>query len=106
MIVRVNFTVFLCSCNALSLISIADPFLLARPNLLFTGLKLNVLGYTWLHCQAPQFFDESEVGDLIKTLVQHPVSNSWCDVVKCYYRDPQMCQKSVRHLRIMCARWV
>ena len=69
MIILVKFIVFLCLCNVLSPISIADPFLLPRPNLLFTGLKLNVIGYTWLHCQVPQVFDESEVGDLIKTLV-------------------------------------
>ena len=69
MIILVKFIVFLCLCNVLSPISIADPFLLPRPNLLFTGLKLNVIGYTWLHCQVSQVFDESEVGDLIKTLV-------------------------------------
>lgn len=62
MIILVKFTIFLCLCNVLSLISIADPFLLARPNLLFTGLKLNVIGYTWLHCQVPQFFDECRSG--------------------------------------------
>ena len=32
MIIFVKFTIFLCSCNVLSLISITDPFLLARPD--------------------------------------------------------------------------
>jgi hypothetical protein len=65
MIMLVQRTVVLWLCNVLSLISTSDPFLVARPNLLFSGLKLNVLCSTWLHCQVPQCFDESEVGDLI-----------------------------------------
>jgi hypothetical protein len=62
MILLVKFTVFLCLCNVLSLISTADPFLLLRPNLLFTGLKRNVLGYTWSQWQVPLFFDELRSG--------------------------------------------
>ena len=62
MIILVKFTVVLCLCNVLSLIHIADPFLLVRPNLLLTGLTLNVLGYTGLHCQVPQFFYEFRSG--------------------------------------------
>lgn len=40
MVIVVKFTMFLRPCNVLSLIIIADPFLVAKPNLLFTALNL------------------------------------------------------------------